>query len=229
LAPRESCKSPLLPGDGFIELQGGRCNPDVRQRIAAVSNLPEKRREELTSIDRELARNPVRFVNEAKGIAKDLPIHAAEVRHFNGTASYAQWKKQYVLPQTHARDRYEHPLGTWPTGQFIVYLLSNEGEVTSVNVPIRKWFHNVPGKVLLSKAGVVGAVPGPRLDRSPTILGVVLFRDESIELVSDGHTQQLALAPNGCVLAYENRTLPQTRADRLVITLRVVDLCEAHR
>jgi hypothetical protein len=229
LAPRESCKSPLLPGDGYIELQGGRCDPAVQQRIAAASNLPEKRREALLSIDRELARNPVRFVNDAKGIAKDLPIHAAEIAHFDISGSYAQWMKRYVLPQTHARDQYTHPLGTWPTEQFIVYLLSNEGEVTSINVPIRKWFHNRPGKVLVSKEGVIAAVPGPRRDGSPSILGIVLFRDQTIELVSDGHTQQLALSPNGCLLAFENRTVPETRADQLVITLRVIDLCEAHR
>jgi hypothetical protein len=76
LAPGENCKKPLLPGDGFLEVSGGRCEAANQERIARLSRRDaddEVARSELIRFRSELARRPVQHY-AANGQSVSLPI-----------------------------------------------------------------------------------------------------------------------------------------------------------
>jgi len=232
LAPGENCKKPLLPGDGLLEVSGGRCEPANHERIARLSRREaddEVARNELNRFRAELARKPVQHY-AATGQVVSLPIEANEFDSSGPVYEYLEWKGRYQFPQTRGKDQPTHISGEWPKDQeYVVYLFSTTGAVERVSIPLREHFLWKPAGILVTRVGLVSMLPGLAVDRRTGHDGLVLYAQRRPTILDDGVTDEMALSPDGCRLAYSRRTGDATKASPVVKRVRAVDLCNRSR
>jgi hypothetical protein len=228
LEPGENCKKPLLLGDGFLEVSGGRCEPANHERIARLSRREaddEVARNELNRFRAELARKPVQHY-AAAGQVVSLPIEANEFDSSGPVYEYLEWKGLYQFPQTRGKDQPTHISGEWPKDQeYVVYLFSTTGAVERVSIPLREHFLWKPAGILITRVGLVSMLPGLAVDRRTGHDGLVLYAQRKPAILDDGVTDEMALSPDGCRLAYSRRTGDATKASPVVKRVRAVDLC----
>ena len=228
LAPGENCKKPLLPGHGYLDVKGGRCEEAVQERIATLRLRgpgDEAARAELNRMDVELPRNPIRYFPES-GPPVVLPIEANEFHSAGPIYEYLEWKGQYQFPQGRGKGQPTHITSDWPKDQdYVVYLFSSTGAVERVSIPVREHFIAKPGRVAITKGGLVAMSPGFANDLKQRHWGLVLYPGRRPEVLDDGVTEEMALSANGCRIAYSRRTGDATKASPVVTRVRALDLC----
>jgi hypothetical protein len=232
LAPGENCKKPLLPGDGYLEVQGGRCEAANQERIANLRRpgpQDEAAREGLNRMDVELARQPVRFFPE-QGQPLALPIEANEFHSSGPRYEYLEWKGLYQFPQGRGKDQPINLTGEWPADQdYVVYLFSRTGTLERVSIPLREHFLMAPAGVAVTRAGLVSMLPGTTVDKRTAHFGLALYEARKPTILDDGLTDEMAPSPDGCRVAYSRRTGEATKTDPVVKRVRAIDLCNRSR
>ena len=228
LAPGENCKVPLLPGDGYLEVAGGRCEETNRARIAALNRRgpsDEAARSELSRITTELARRPVMY-HAADGGVTALPIEANEFQSSGPRVEYVEWKQRYQFQQLRGKRQPTHGDGVWPTDQpNLVYLFDPSGDLEQEAIPVRENFSKKPDRVAVARAGLVAILLDKTIDRRQGVWGLVLYSNQKPQILDDGMTQEFALSPDGCRVAYTRQVGDGTARNPVHTHVRAIDLC----
>lgn len=217
--PFAHCKVPLLPGDGYL-FYGRQCDEAAQRVEREMSGMtgPDRLAAAKELLESNQAR-AVRFVTPHATAPVELAIENVEM----GSPRYSEWLDRYVLAQARPKGDRGITNSSLAFRTYRVYLLSRDGSLEWIDIPSRRYFLAGPPEVVVTRAGLVARSPGVRPGPAASIGGVVLYRNGKPEQLDDGWTQEMALSPSGCRLAYEKRV--RTKTEPLVITLHAIDVC----
>jgi hypothetical protein len=232
LGPEAGCKIPLLDGDGLLDVRGGECRSVELERISAIQNnaalTPEERTFAESQLQRERALRPVVHFSDVQSEGRPLSIPSGELHSTGAGFQYVAWCRCYLLPGYEPKGRIGYNGADWPDGEdFPLYLFDPPDHVRTVRIPWRRFFVGRPTPVVLSREGPVVVRPGARTRKKNYVRGLFLFRNGGPLHVSTSDSQEALVAPDGCRIAFEHRTVERRREPPLLVSLHVIDLCRS--
>jgi hypothetical protein len=221
------CRISLLHGDGVLDVRGEECSPATRARERhireSVRSIDERGRA-IAQLEREVARSPARYFPHGSNVPIVLPIESGEMHRFGAGFAYSEWAKAYILPPFVAKGHYDGVLGDWPVDIYPIYVLRPGGAVEVIQLPLKSYFRRRPPRVFLTRSGIAVMNPGETSDGRRRYEGLVMFTESGVEQLGHGYTQQMAVSPNGCRIAFEERHLIGPKRT-LTVYLKAIDVC----
>jgi hypothetical protein len=222
LGSEGKCLATLHKDDGFLDVTGGSCSPEIQHRLKEIAALPINAQfEARRAVDQHLDAMPVRYLPSLTGSAIDLPIKAGEVgRTIGDIVRFAEWSQEYVLPAfaplTH------HRTNNWPKGvPHPIYFVTRGGYVRTVEVPYEKLIEGEFVAAVPTRIGTL--VVSHRVSRdNVAAAGIYKIKDNKLERVLRGYVPAIAESPDGCRLAV---VLSDIRRNPFPYELAAIDLC----